>query len=113
MMFQFFGPLVPECPDGICGFCQLFQLLDNIIKFMATIAPILAVGFIAYGAIVIMTAGGSPTKITDGRKIITRAVVGVLIVMGAWIIVSSVFLLITGSYRGVLPLPWHQIKCNL
>lgn len=52
------------------------ELIDRIVNWLLIIgAPILAL-FIIIGAFQIMTSGGSPDKITTGRKTITYAVVG-------------------------------------
>jgi len=58
---------------------------------------------IAWGGIVIMTAGGSigteksPSRVSKGKKIITTAVIGIAIALGAWLVINAIFLALTGS----------------
>ena len=120
MLFQFFGPLIPRCTGDVisnisgermCTLCDLLTLLDNLIKFAATIGPIIAILLIIWGAFNILTAGGDPGRVTKGRQIITISVTGLLIILGAWVIVSTTFLILTGNYQGPLPLPWYRIQC--
>ncbi|MDP3901413.1 MAG: hypothetical protein Q8Q37_00345 [bacterium] len=78
-------------PDsGGCGLPELIQMLAGIIEFMQVIIIPIAVGFIIWGGIVIMTAGGSEEKVKQGKKIITSAVVGVAISLGAYLIINAV-----------------------
>ena len=120
MIFQLFGPIVPSCtgtpllPGGaekMCTLCDLLALMDNLIKFAAVLSPILVTIFAVWGAFLIITSAGSKDKITKGRAIILNAVIGLLIVVGAWVVVSTTFLVLTGSYQGPLPMPWYRIKC--
>jgi len=88
-------------------------MLDNIVKFLAGLAPFLAIILIIWGAFLVITAGGSSDRLSSGKKVIQAAVVGLAIVLGAWVIVSTVFLIITGGNRFYgAPLPWHSIRCT-
>lgn len=51
--------------------------------------------FLIYGGYLWMTAGGEDEQIEDAKKIITRAIVGLLIVVGAYVL--SFFILWTMS----------------
>lgn len=119
---QFFGPIVPQCTgneinavtgERLCTLCDLLTLIDNIVKFLATVGPLVAIGFVMYGGFYILLSGGNPNFRTTGRKIITSALIGLAIVLASWIIVSTIFLIITGSSSGPLPLPWYRIQCQV
>ena len=119
-MFQFFGPIIPKCTgplldlatgEKMCTFCDFLTLIDNLVKFMATLAPILATIFTIWGAFLMITSGGSPARWGQGKTAITRAVVGLIIVLCAWLIVSTVFQIIVGNYQGPLPMPWYKLGC--
>ncbi|MBM3281141.1 MAG: hypothetical protein FJY91_00075 [Candidatus Harrisonbacteria bacterium] len=114
-LFQFVGPLLPKCsgrplPNGeaFCTLCDLLKLLDNFIKLFATLAPILAGMFMMWGGLVILTSGESQERIKAGKNIIKTALIGLIIVMASWVIISSFFLAITGGS----PYPWYQVKCG-
>lgn len=80
--------LLPKEP-GACNLVTFLEFLRNIINFLLTLAIPLAVGFIAWGAFVIITAGGSEEKVKKGRGIITAAVVGIAIALGSWLIITT------------------------
>lgn len=117
MLIQFFGPIIPRCTgipltggESMCTLCDLLTLIDNLVKFATMLASFLVVIFIIWGAFLIMTAASSD-RVKQGRQVIITAVIGLAIVLGAWIIVSTIFLLITGSYQGPLPMPWYRVSC--
>lgn len=109
-----FARLVPECdPVGVtgpkCTLCHLLQLFKNLINLFLEIGMVLAGLFIAWGAFVIMTAGGSEEKVKNGKKILTAAITGVVIALASWLIIATLLQILTGSPS---KLPWNQIQCT-
>lgn len=120
--FPYWGPLV-SCtgpltnPDGTTNanacksVCDLFATGQNIIYFMMTIA-VFAVApiMIVIGGIMILISAGSQERISSGRKMVTGAVIGIAIALGAFIIVNTFFYVISiatgGSSRD-----WFKIEC--
>ncbi|HDH31272.1 MAG TPA: hypothetical protein ENH26_00675 [Candidatus Wolfebacteria bacterium] len=90
-----------------CTWCDLGQLIANIIDFLVKIAIVIAVVFIVWGGFIIMTAGGSPERAKNGRDIIKSAVIGIIITLGAWLIINTVIKLVLQADIG----PWNQISC--
>jgi len=60
------------------------ELLDRIIGFLIAVSIPLAAALIVWGGFQIMTAGGSPDKIKDGKNTILYTIVGFTIVLLAW-----------------------------
>lgn len=95
--------ILPNCDpslapsQGGCGIPQFVQLLKNVIDFLTIIVFPIAAGVIIWGGIVIMTAGGSTERASKGKKIITTAVIGIAIALGAWLIINAIYLLLTGA----------------
>lgn len=88
-------PVKPPISGG-CGLAQFFKLLQVIINFISIdLAAPIAAGVIIYGAIVIMTAGGSQERVTTGKKMITTAAIGVALVLAAWLIINTVYFVLT------------------
>ncbi|MCL4405428.1 MAG: pilin [Patescibacteria group bacterium] len=102
----FWGPLVPQDTNSWCGLLQLFQ---NVLNFALTISVPIATIVIVYGGFVIMTGGGEPDKLKTGRDAIIAALVGVIIVFGAWLIINTV-LNIVGANVSVAP--WSALSCS-
>ena len=89
--------LVP-CQGLNCNFCHLLTLAENVINFgLYYIAVPLVVIFTIYGGFIILTAGDKPGKVSDGRKIITSAVIGLLIALLAWLLIDTILQVIAGN----------------
>ncbi len=86
------GGLVP-CGGTDCDLNDLYQLIINIIQFMIEIAGILAVLFFLYGGFVILTSGGSSERMQTGKRAVTAAAVGLVIVLASIIIIHTFFTL--------------------
>jgi len=100
--------LVP-CSGPDCNLCKLLELVKNLITLMLQWGIALAGLFFAWGAILILTAGGSQEKASQGRKVITTAAIGVLIAFTSFMILGTLIQVITGSPS---KLPWDQIQCT-
>lgn len=99
-------PCGPGTAKATCDVCDFFTLIDKIINFvMLDIAPALALLLIIVGAIVIITSGGSQANYDKGKGIIFAAVLGFLIILGAWFIINLVMSFTTGANT------WNTINC--
>lgn len=89
--------LPPECrnPQTVATQCKLpqfFILINNIIKVIIRLTLIIVPVLIAFGGIVILTAGGSSERVGQGKAMITAAVVGLVIVLLSFVILKLIFL---------------------
>jgi len=66
-----------------CGACCVLDTIYTITDWIFYIVFAVAIIFIIMGALTIMTAGGSPEKVTSGRNYILYAVIGVIIALAA------------------------------
>jgi len=106
--FLFLAKLLPECSGADCTFCDFIQLGQNVINFLTqNIAFPLAVAFIIYGGIMMMVNSGNPGKLKENLGIIWSAVIGIAIMLSAWVILNTFFHLMTGE----LNWPWYSIQC--
>lgn len=89
-----FAALIP-C-DGItikCDFKALVKLVQNIINFLVYMAaPVSAVAF-AWAGVLYLTAAGDEKKISQAHTIFTDVLIGLAIILSAWLIVK---LIVTG-----------------
>ncbi|OHA89134.1 MAG: hypothetical protein A2653_02905 [Candidatus Zambryskibacteria bacterium RIFCSPHIGHO2_01_FULL_43_25] len=84
----------PDLKTGViqdpCGFDDLVELAEKILKFMIIIAiPLAALSFIWAGAIYI-TAEGSQSKIEKAHGIFKKTLIGFIFVLAAWVIVYTI-----------------------
>ncbi len=68
-------------------------LADNVTGLINSILAILglvAVAFLIYAGVLMVTAGGNDEQVGKARKVITYALVGIIIIVLSWTIVSFV-----------------------
>jgi len=68
----------------------LGQNITLIINYFLGILGLVAVAFLIYAGILMVTAGGNDEQIGKARKIITYAVIGIVIILLSWTIVTFV-----------------------
>lgn len=101
------------CPTGrFASLCNLklqgnnaSTLIGGIITILLIIAMIVALFFIIYGGIRWTMSGGDKGKIDQARQTITAAVVGLIIALLAFFIVSIVSYALTGQAGWVFTIP--------
>jgi hypothetical protein len=72
------------------GTADLKEVVINIIQWVLGILALVAVVMIILGGVRWMTAGGNEEHVEGAKKIITAAVIGLIIVLLAWAIVIFV-----------------------
>ena len=94
-------PLIPpECRLGGsgCTLCHIAVLTINITNFlMESIAFPAAVLLLTVGGLTLLISGASEERRTLGKKILTSTIIGLIIVMLAWLGVDTIIKVITGS----------------
>lgn len=76
----------------LCGFPQLIELIDRAIKFIFVLMlPITAIVF-AYAGYLYLTSGGSSTKRDAAKKAMTNVIIGIIIVLAAFLVVRTILL---------------------
>lgn len=79
--------------ESPCDFKALIQLVQNIINFLVYMsAPVAAVAF-AWAGVLYLTAAGDEKRIGQAHAIFTDVLIGLGIVLSAWLIVK---LIVTG-----------------
>mgnify|MGYP001560717069 FL=1 len=71
--------------------------VSRIIRYFLSLLGIIAVVLIMYAGFLWMTAGGNAEKIEQAKKIITNAVIGLIIITSAYAIVLFIFRALTGE----------------
>lgn len=91
--------------DGVvvkCGFTSFITLIQNIITFAIKyiIIPIGAIIF-AYVGFLFLTSGGSPETRKKAKGIFIKVVIGIVVILAAWLIVSTILTVfgVTDSFK--------------
>ena len=92
-----------------CTLCHLFELASNVVQFLLQFALVIAPVFILIGGIMILASAGVPDRVALGKRIITSAVIGVIIALGAWAILGTLFNALIGGPG--FPWPWNTFTC--
>ena len=74
--------------------------IANIIKVLLGLVGLVAVILVLYAGFLIMTAGGKPDQVEKGKKLLQNGVIGLLIIVSAYGIVTFVFTFLVGSGSG-------------
>lgn len=85
-------PLVKCGNDGQnpCTFSDLMAMINDVISYvMFQIVPPIAVITIVIAAINLMTSSGDPSKLEQAKKTLIWIVLGLVVVYGAWAIVTG------------------------
>lgn len=70
--------------------CDIIHTIVNFAYFGMTIAVLLIAPILfAWGGIMMMLSAGEPGKMSQGKKIMTGTLIGILIVLGAFLIVYT------------------------
>lgn len=94
-------------PTGSCGLCDALIVASNIIDDLFKVAILVSTVMIIYGAVRLMTSGGSEKSVSEGKDAIKNAVIGLVIALAAWIIINTLLHILTGNPN----LPWNKISC--
>lgn len=101
--------IVP-CDGPGCRACDFIQLGQNIITwFIKIAASVIALTF-AWGGMKMVMSGGDTGAVSSARSIMTNSVIGLVILLGSWLIVNTILnLLVSEENMG----KWYEIQCTV
>jgi hypothetical protein len=108
------GETVSLCPTGtynsLCtGLPNISTLIGTILSVILFIAFIAALVFLIIGGIKWIMSGGDKEGASKAKETVTSALIGLAIVLGAWILINIV-LNFFGFTGGITALPVPKIK---
>jgi len=74
------------------------RIFDNLAEFIIVVGIAVGVIYIVWNGIKIATAGGNVTKLQDAKKSLGWGVVGVLVILGVYVIINTIQNLVTGKF---------------
>lgn len=104
--------IVPLCggtnqPE--CRACDFIQLGQNIISWFIKIAASTIALTFAWGGMKMVMSGGDTGAVSSARSIMTNSVIGLVILLGSWLIVNTILnLLVSEENMG----KWYEIQCT-
>lgn len=104
------GPLLGECASSTgCTLDDFGKLLINAAQMILGITGSLTLLFFVYGGFVWLTSGGNTEQIQKGKKILSSALIGLIIVLASYLIVNFTLSAITGGQVEFFGKPWAQL----
>ena len=85
---------------GIETETSLVTIIGNIVRVLLALLGILLILLIMYGGWIWMQSQGDPAKVDKGKKIITNAIIGVIIISLAFAITTFVMGILNGTFGG-------------
>jgi cell wall-associated NlpC family hydrolase len=100
------------CEGATCSACHLAVIGNTLIDWLIGVIMVLFAVLAVVAGFGLVTAGGNPTAVTDAKSKFTNAIIGLLIVLSAWLIVDTLMKALIGN-NGVIEGygPWAEIKC--
>lgn len=100
------------CGGTDCNLCELINTSQNVISFAMTLliavfAPIMLV----YGGVMIMISRGSPEAFEKGKKAFTGAIIGIVIGLGAFLIINEFVNLLGINLGHGTQKSWYEFDC--
>lgn len=99
--------------ESRCTLCHLFVGIQNIITWGRNILVIVAIVAIVAGGIMYIISAGNSGMMENAKGIIKQALWGVLIVLGAWVIVNTI-MMVLGTNLSILGAgtTWNDFSCS-
>lgn len=88
-------PAECNCPGGYAGWGCVLDVVKNLLQFAIGLAVMITVLLFAWAGFLWVTNPANPANKEKGRSIMINAVIGLLITMGAWLIVNTVLTVIS------------------
>lgn len=105
--------LVP-CEGTECSACHFAQMGNTVLQWLIGVLFVVFAIVAAMGGIGLVTSGGNPEAKNSAKSKLVNALVGLVIVFGAWILVDTIMrgLLVSGTDEITGYGPWSQIQCG-
>ncbi|KND51815.1 MAG: hypothetical protein ABA06_00970 [Parcubacteria bacterium C7867-001] len=104
----FFDPIIPpecHCEQSAPDFGCVMQIIQNVMNFGVSISVIAVTLALAYGGILWILSPVNPQNREIAKTALLNSVIGIVIVLGAWLIVDFVMKTFYGGQFG----PWNEI----
>ena len=79
---------------------KIQTFIQNVITILVTLGGLLATGFFVYGGIGYITSSGNPESLDRSKKTILYSAIGLVIVLGAFVLSKIVTDLATTAFGG-------------
>jgi len=94
-----------------CGWCELMQMVDNIINWLFMFFTLAAVMMVMYVGFKLVVSQGSSEAMGEAKSMMTNLVIGFVIFISAWLIVDTILKMTIDPVSNFGP--WNELgKCT-
>lgn len=100
--------------DGVdCSLCNFVETVNRVISWLIGILMMLFAVLMMKAGFELVASRGNTAALTAAKDSFTNAIIGLVIILSAWIIVDTIMrgLNVQDIMRGG-PLPWSQMQCQ-
>ncbi len=107
------GGFVP-CSGATCSACDFIDMANKLIVWLFGVLFVLFAGLMAVAGFGLVTSGGNQSALDGAKTKFQNAIIGIIIVMAAWIIVDTLLRGVLKGDSGEIEGygPWSEIKCQ-
>jgi len=98
--FVFFLLLASPALAASADVSKIQTFIQSVIQVLVTLAGLISAGFFVWGGIGYITSSGDPEKLDRSKKTIVYSAIGLVIVLGAFMLSTIVTQLATGAFGG-------------
>lgn len=106
------GGFVP-CEGQDCSFCDLVSMLQVIITWIIGIIFVIFAVLLVVAGFQLVTSGGNQSAQKNAKDKLINALIGIIIVLAAWLIVDTLMRAILPGDAGEIAGwgPWASVEC--
>lgn len=108
-----FMGMVPCSADG-CGTCELVTLANTVIRWLITTLFVVFAVIMVVAGFGLVTSGGSQSALEGAKSKFQNALIGIIIVLAAWLIVDTLLKgILAGGTGNIMSYgPWSEVQCT-
>lgn len=96
-----------------CTACNLVSMGNDILKWLIGVMMVIFAVLLVVAGVGLVTSGGNPAAKTAAKEKLTNAVIGLVIVLAAWLIVDTIIRsLVSGGTGQINGKFWYTIDCQ-
>jgi len=104
--------LVP-CSGTDCNSCSVVSLANNLLKWLIGVLFVIFAIMVAASGFGLVTSGGNEAAKTAAKSRIFNAIIGIILVLAAWLLVDTVMRgMLTGGAGKIEGKFWYTIECD-
>jgi len=96
------------CEGAECNACHFVVMANTIIRWMMGIIAVLFAVVAVMAGWGLVTSAGNPGAVADAKKKFINTFIGFVIVLGAWLLIDTIMLGLTGEQSG----SWANVECT-